>query len=214
MTSSVGLSSSAAESVRSVLAEADATAAVLIPLIPAQDGWNVLYEVRSGRIRQPGEICFPGGRTEPGENPADTAVRESCEELGLRPCDIALCRAFTMDTLAGSGRRVQPVAGVLEPAALERLSLSADEVAEVFTVPVNWLLHTPARRYTHCPGSPSPNIPPVLQSFLQHYSRALHTLYWEYNRHGIWGMTARITQTLVNCWPLDELERKETGSGT
>lgn len=32
----------------------------------------------------PGELCFPGGKIEPGETPVETALRESFEEIGLR----------------------------------------------------------------------------------------------------------------------------------
>ena len=32
---------------------------------------------------QPGEVCFPGGHVERGENPRDTALRETFEEIGV-----------------------------------------------------------------------------------------------------------------------------------
>ena len=39
-------------------------------------GWQVLFEVRAAGISQPGEVCFPGGRIEPGETPEEAALRE------------------------------------------------------------------------------------------------------------------------------------------
>ena len=62
-----------------------ADAAVLVPLVQLSSGPALLYEVRSGSVHQPGEICFPGGRVEPGENPVDTALRETYEEMALAP---------------------------------------------------------------------------------------------------------------------------------
>ena len=62
--------------------------AVLIPLVETESGNALLLEVRSEKVRQPGEICFPGGRSECGETVVETAVRETCEELGIEPSEI------------------------------------------------------------------------------------------------------------------------------
>lgn len=43
--------------------EQEHVSAVLIPLIQKDDGYHILFEVRSKKLRrQPGEVCFPGGR--------------------------------------------------------------------------------------------------------------------------------------------------------
>lgn len=55
---------------------------VLMPFVTTENGDALLLEIRSDNVKQPGEICFPGGRIESGETPAETAVRETCEELG------------------------------------------------------------------------------------------------------------------------------------
>ena len=174
-----------------------ATAAVLVPLVQLAAGPALLYEVRSNTVRQPGEICFPGGRIEPGENPVDAALRETWEELGLAPEQITLTGFLPLDTRAG-GRRVQPIIGTLPASALAGIRPAKAEVAAYFTVPLAWLAATPARWYDYAPGTRAVGIPPILQNFLQHYDCALRTGYWEYEDHGIWGLTARITQALLN----------------
>lgn len=174
-----------------------ATAAVLVPLVQMPDGPALLYEVRSAAVHQPGEVCFPGGRVEPGENPVDTALRETMEEMHISSGSITLTGLLSLDTLAG-GRRVQPVIGTLHADALREVCLSRAEVAGYFTVPLRWLQATPARWYDYAPGTPAPGTPPILQGYLQHYSRPLCTRYWEYEGHGIWGLTARITQSLLD----------------
>ena len=40
--------------------EKDKVSAVMIPLIKKNDGYHILFEVRSNKLsQQPGEICFP-----------------------------------------------------------------------------------------------------------------------------------------------------------
>ena len=88
-------------------------AAVMIPLVRLTEPFSkssesfdlknagILFEVRSIRIGQGGEICFPGGRIEPRENPEDAAVRETAEEL-LVPEGNVECIA-PMHVLSGPG---------------------------------------------------------------------------------------------------------------
>ena len=63
------------------LLEARHEYAVLCPLVERPDGLHLLFEVRSAGVSQSGETCFPGGQMEPGETPADCALRETEEEL-------------------------------------------------------------------------------------------------------------------------------------
>ena len=77
--------------------------AVLLPLVEQEGKLCLLYETRAETLvgHQPGEVCFPGGRREPGEKPVDTAIRETWEELGipaeaievLAPLDVEIGRA-------------------------------------------------------------------------------------------------------------------------
>ena len=65
------------------LLEARHEYAVLCPLVERPNGLHLLFEVRSAGVSQSGETCFPGGQMEPGETPADCALRETEEELFL-----------------------------------------------------------------------------------------------------------------------------------
>ena len=53
-------------------------------LLLDQEG-NILLNKRSLSLRShPGEVCFPGGKSDPGENEITTALRECYEEVGLQ----------------------------------------------------------------------------------------------------------------------------------
>ena len=57
---------------------------VLVPLVEKDGELNLLFELRSSKMKaDPGEICFPGGHVEPGEDFRTAAVRETFEEIGI-----------------------------------------------------------------------------------------------------------------------------------
>ncbi len=90
-------------------------AAVLLPLVNTPDGIALLFEERVHTLRrQPGEICFPGGKVECADADfAATAIRETCEELGLVPENIKLCGA--LDALVThTGPIIHPYVGIID----------------------------------------------------------------------------------------------------
>jgi len=114
-------------------------AAVLIPIVNRPEGLTLLLTQRSDSLPDhPGQISFPGGRQEP-EDPtsADTALRESFEEIGLAPDRVEILGAVgRYETVTGYS--VTPIAGWVDPP----FSLVTDpiEVADVFEVPLAFVL--------------------------------------------------------------------------
>ena len=105
--------------------------AILVPLVEADHGDALLLEVRSQLVKQPGEVCFPGGKAESGESAAEAAVRETCEELGIGPETIEILSELP-PLIMGDGRKVCPVSARLHIDGIDGLRVSEDEVAEVF----------------------------------------------------------------------------------
>ena len=118
----------------------DATlAAVLFPVVLREEGLSVLLTQRTAHLRDhPGQVSFPGGRVEAEDGgPAETALRETEEEIGLSRHHIEVV-GYLPDYFTGTGFRVTPVVAWVQPPFA--LKLDAFEVAEVFEVPLNFLL--------------------------------------------------------------------------
>jgi 8-oxo-dGTP pyrophosphatase MutT (NUDIX family) len=114
-------------------------AAVLVPVVDREDGMTVLFTRRTDHLQDHGgQISFPGGRTEPGDDsPLATALRETEEEIGLTRASVEIL-GHLPDYRTGTGFRITPVVGLVRPP----LALHPDdfEVAEVFEVPLGFLL--------------------------------------------------------------------------
>jgi 8-oxo-dGTP pyrophosphatase MutT (NUDIX family) len=170
-------------------------AAVLLPLLETGEGLAVLFEVRSSALAwQPGEICFPGGRLEEGEEADAAALRETCEELSLSAGDVEIYGP--LDSLAAQmGMLVHPYVGrILAP---EKIKPSCAEVAEIFLVPFGRLLAMqPLVSKIKVFTQPADDNFPY--RLLPGYAkgprlRRLYDVYfYQYEKYVIWGLTAKI----------------------
>ena len=171
-------------------------AAVLLPLVQTEEGIAVLFEERAHSLRrQPGQICFPGGKVECSDanNFAHTAVRETCEELGLEPSDITICGE--LDALVTHmGPIIHPFVGIIKD--ISKISFSPSEVEQVFTVPLQVLLAMEPRRCSmelaDHPGEDFPFdlVPTRMRGWRKH--KEYYVYFYEYGEHVIWGLTARM----------------------
>jgi len=113
--------------------------AVLVPLVEREDGLSVILTRRAGGLRDHNdEICFPGGRRDPGETPAHTALRETQEEIGLDSGLVTLAGVATPYTTATFRYWLVPVVGFVRPGFT--LTPNPHEVAEVFEAPFAFLM--------------------------------------------------------------------------
>ncbi len=114
-------------------------AAVLVPLVMRESGATLLLTQRTDRLKDhAGQVSFPGGRVEAGDDtPAATALRETEEEIGLEASYIEIVGELDPYETR-TGFRVTPVVGLVEPGF--SLTLDEFEVAEVFEVPLSFVL--------------------------------------------------------------------------
>jgi len=157
-------------------------ASVLVPLIK-RDVWRVLLTRRPMHMpTHAGQIAFPGGRTEIGETPAQGAIRETGEEVGVRAGDIHLLGRLASFN-AVSDFRVTPFVGILNPQA--KVIPCQDEVEEVIEIPFSFFMD----KANHVPRTVE-------------FEGATHKLYdmpWPNAQSPswhIWGMTAMMMYRL------------------
>lgn len=155
-------------------------AAVLFPVVARPEGLSVLLTERAGHLStHAGQVAFPGGRIEPGENAEQAALRESLEEIGLAG-EHARPIGYLPPYFSGTGYRVTPVMALLDPAMV--LTPDASEVARVFEVPLDHVLHMPNYRRSsiHWRGR----------------DRSFYVL--DYDDAYIWGVTAGILHAFAS----------------
>jgi 8-oxo-dGTP pyrophosphatase MutT (NUDIX family) len=169
---------------RIVLPPSDKTpAAVLVPLLPTDDGIRVLFTRRSAALPQhQGQVAFPGGRCHADEVDAEvTALREAEEEIGLRPADVRLLgRLDDIETMA-SRFRITPVVGVAPHPYAWRAC--PREVDTIFTVPVADLMAPGAER----------------EELWDFDGRKIPIRSFPVAGQVIWGATHRITRNLLDA---------------
>ncbi len=117
--------------------QATRPAAVLVPVVDRSDP-QILLTLRTQLPSHPGQIAFPGGKIDPhDQSPADAALREAFEEVGLAPACIEPIGYLDL-YLTFSGYRILPMVARVEPGY--RLSLCEAEVVDAFEVPLAFVM--------------------------------------------------------------------------
>ena len=175
--------------------------AVMIPMVVRDDGIHVMYEVRAKDLdRQPGEICFPGGEQEAGETWQECALRETWEEIGIPPESVE--RFDELTTIYGAGRfAMHCFPALVDPEAVDQMQISADEVDQVFTVPLQDLMDAEPELYRARLIQYGPEDFPyekVTGGDAYPWSRFTSPVpVYDVNGWIIWGLTGRVTMVLV-----------------
>jgi 8-oxo-dGTP pyrophosphatase MutT (NUDIX family) len=170
-------------------------AAVLILFYPGADGEaRVVLTRRTDRLEShSGQISFPGGSMDPGEDARAAATREAQEELGIDPESLEVLGELSPLYIPPSGFCVFPVAAYSPGTPTFRPN--EEEVAEVLEVEVDHLL-APA---TRCEETWELRGTPVLVP------------YYAVGRHKVWGATAMMLCELLTLLSDDEPNGRDAG---
>lgn len=155
-------------------------AAVLLPLFERDgEAWVVLTRRTATMSTHAGQISFPGGSSDPGETDLwDTAQRETCEELGVLPTDIARLGALDDYPTYSSGYIVSAYVGSIVPPEL--WLHSEREIDEVIEVPMRRLAEVGRMEVWERDGIRFP----------------MHL--FEVDHHRVWGVTAYILRRFID----------------
>lgn len=173
--------------------------AVMIFLMEEENELHIIFEVRSRNLRrQPGDICLPGGRVEKGEQPMETAVRESMEELMIGRDTFSV--VGEMDFLVSPYNSIiYPFIATLEPQELEP---NPAEVERILKVPLKFFMETePELHEVDIVQSPKEDFPYDLINNGADYkftNGVFPEYFYVYEGNVIWGFTALIVKRFID----------------
>ncbi|MEO5694241.1 MAG: CoA pyrophosphatase [Usitatibacter sp.] len=153
-------------------------AAVLLLVVNRPGEPTVVFTQRTPHLSaHAGQISLPGGSTDPEDgSPVHTALREAHEELGIEPERVQVLGQLP-EYRTSTGFAVTPIVGWTEPPIEYRPD--PHEVADVFEVPLSFLLDAANHRYESA----------FFKGRMRHY--------WSmpYGERFIWGATAGMLVT-------------------
>ncbi|MDR4887167.1 CoA pyrophosphatase [Fredinandcohnia sp. QZ13] len=168
---------------------------ILLPLIKKENEVHILFEVRSSQLRrQPGEICFPGGKMDSTDkDERHTAIRETMEELGIKESSIT--DVSPLDYFVSPfGTIIYPFVGVITNP--DEIRPNPAEVGEVFTVPLSFFQANPPQIFkVKFHVEPEENFPFNDIIGGENYKwqvRGMDECFYYYEDRVIWGLTAGI----------------------
>lgn len=113
--------------------------AVLVPLFEKDNDYNILFIKRTENLTyHKGEVSFPGGARENNEDLKYTALRESYEEIGLKPNDVDVLGVLDDIRTVSSSFIVTPFVGIIPYPY--NFSINKDEVQRTISVPLSFFL--------------------------------------------------------------------------
>lgn len=155
------------------LRKAARPAAVLVPFVAREEPFVLLTKRTDDMPTHAGQVCFPGGRFhEEDASFTATALREFEEETGIARSLVEVAGYLEPFETAVSGFLILPVVGFLLPDY--KLTLNTREVADVFEVPLSFLMD-PKNRGT---------------MVLERAGARREYVTIEFRGHTIWGATA------------------------
>ncbi len=156
--------------------------AVLIPIFEKNGEDHILFTKRTETVEHhKGQISFPGGRRDKeDENLLQTALRESLEEVGIRPEDVDVLGDLDEEKTYVSNYVISPYVGFI-PYPYPFVT-SPDEVDRLLEIPVSSLLDKNSFR----------------EEIQSNGDKRYRAYFFQYGDDVIWGATSRILKRLFD----------------
>lgn len=174
-------------------------AAVMILLEVIDKEIYIIFQVRAKKLNhQPGDICLPGGKVEPGENFKEAAIRETMEEMNIKKEEF--------EVLGEMDYFISPYKMIVRPYIAKintsNINYNKNEVDHIFKVPLKFFIDTDPLLYKM-------DIGPINQEgFPFHlinggkdykFSKCiLEEYFYQWNKYVIWGFTAHIIKSFID----------------
>lgn len=157
-------------------------AGILLPVTDAPGNPEIVFTLRSSNLNtHSGQVAFPGGKRDLGDRTlADTALRESQEEIGLAPGRVEIIAPLSQ-VMSRHGILVTPYVGLI-PSDIS-LVANPDEIESIFRVPIEFFLADPRER--------TDSIPFLDQTY--------HIPSYRWGRYEIWGLSAVVLVDFLNA---------------
>jgi len=157
-------------------------AAVLVPIYERDGQYHILFIKRTEWVeKHKGEISFPGGAFEEVDGTLlDTALRESAEEISLRPDDVEVLGELDDEASVKTNYTITPFLAFI-PWPYE-LRVDGLETEEIIEAPISALMDI-GRSRQELRGSETVTV-----------------YYYDYQGRVIWGATARILAQLLDIF--------------
>lgn len=160
------------------------SSAVLVPIYFKEGQYYVLLIKRTEKVKEhKGQISFPGGAyQEEDKTMVNTALRESLEEIGLKPEDVEVLGEMDDELSITSNYIITPFVGII-PWPYQ-FKVNEDEVEEIIEAPI--LPFFSSHRQQQQIKTPE--------------SRTVTTFVYHYQGRVIWGATARILNKFLGLF--------------
>jgi 8-oxo-dGTP pyrophosphatase MutT (NUDIX family) len=171
---------------------------VLLPLYEREGEYWMLFTKRTQKVAyHKGQISFPGGaRDEEDRDLMDTALRETFEEIGVKPEDVEILGELDRMGTLTSNFLITPFVGII-PHPYE-LTIAGDEIEELVEVPISALLDKNNYREES-----------------QVYEGVTYQgSFFDYKGKVIWGATAKILKQFLDLVFGEANDFKRTSNGT
>lgn len=153
-------------------------AAVLIAVTDRPEPGVILIHRPDSMRAHPGQVAFPGGKLDPGEDAVTAALREAHEELAINSSDVRIIGASDR-FITGTGYDVTPVLALVPPdLPIEPNPL---EVASWFEAPLGFVLDPANHAHKQ----------------KEWFGRMRPYIEIDWQGHLIWGITAAILANLA-----------------